>query len=379
MAAVLNGTVGVCWVLVSYAAECGLSAANAQEAAAARAFHREIAQALAWNVLKTARANPALPLCVLSSMRREAVVAALRNVPGFDAHADFVMSRLVMPTIPCAEPPATPARRGLADDRPPCPQQCAAAHASLPSPPPGAKKSLRHTILNAPAVRYSRLTKTRASAHVPFDATLILDADAALCPGATEAIQGVADELASRRKAVGVRYHGRPSRAAQADAALCSKACAAPAAARGVRARMRCEANCSAAAMLPVAAHGCCANTGVMLVRRSDAALELARAWHQRYVRQIAEPPREVRALYLGDQRAFCTAPTHAERERMCAHVLNLPLHLHAGKHEIAQRQRLHGRAVAVHGCKGHRPNPMHCAKYDACCAGSAQSCSARR
>jgi hypothetical protein len=235
--------VGVCWVFTMFAFECKVRLRDESLPMLPR---------LVQNVLQSLRANPGLPLCVLTSMHadtfRDALAQHKRWKHGTVERATFLDAVQIV-TVPCVEHEnGTRGRCNL----------CEQAARFVPA--------TRETA-SVVATRYSRLVKTLSAAYVPFTKTLLIDADVALCAGVQDAVEGAADGLARLNASVGVRFFnalGSPA---------CDEACAGEAT---VRTQMECLTLCVNARRTG----DCSANTGVLLVRRAEASREFARRWH---------------------------------------------------------------------------------------------------
>jgi hypothetical protein len=188
-----NTTAGICWILSSFAIECVREGAH---------YSPDGAASLG-NMLRTRRGNPDIPLCLLSSMRVGAIASTLRAGPASrwvapelgDARAveRWLKLNVRIVTIPCALPDAWPLAASLAPRwEPELCDNCELAMRGLRErQPPLTGRLIQMTA----GMRHSRFTKIRAAAHTPFDATLILDADAAVCAESEMPIQGVVDYL----------------------------------------------------------------------------------------------------------------------------------------------------------------------------------------
>lgn len=357
-------TAGVCWILTMYSLECPDSIGVP---------HLHMREQLAYNMLRTARANPRLPLCILTSMEEGTVLRSLAAVLG--RRLATLRADLQVVTLPCTMPPDSPAA---------APGECAACALSrqhLPSAPANSS-ALRKQLALAAATRYSRAVKVRAAAFVPFHTTAILDADAALCAHASRALLGASEALVAQNKSIGARYHsGRKALSALIEP--CEAACGQTTDASVVRTRMRCAALCSGR-HVQHGRTGCGANTGVLLVRRSAEAVAFAATWYARWYAQLERQSaaghalsslselRATAALYSGDQQTFGSSGLPASSwAHACRQVANLPRTLHMGKTEVSQGQsRVHGYVIGVHGCKGQDHTGVEaCALYERCCA----------
>lgn len=361
-------TSGACWVFALYWLECDIGLTPTY-------LHLEAA--LSWNIARTARANPRMPLCVLTGMRRSQVISIFEGELGKPL-ATKLASRVAVVNVPC---PAPPAELGARDGQHGCPA-CSIARQALPPPrplPPEASRRERKELELVAALRYGLLYKVRALAYVPYRITVVLDADAALCPNARRAVLGEAEALSILDRSVGVRYHRRSvgprvgaGRAGVANL-TCEEGCGQVIDGALVRTSMRCAGLCAGRAV----AHehdGCGANTGVIVVRRTAEAAAFARTWYARYYAQITTPRNGSLINLSGDQRSFGSNGLKQGRgpafARACAAVANLPRNLHVGRGEVAQGQAaVYGPVIAVHGCKAQELDKGSCPLYTACCS----------
>ena len=174
---------------------------------------------------------------------------------------------------------------------------------------------------------YAMRAKAHALAAVPFEVTLMLDADTHMCPAPVNslsaALRGSADAMPHD---LGVRCHKT------AGPRGCADACAAPCSeVERDYACMRCLTTCENSPPLP---HVCEGNTGVLLVRRGAAVTALSSSWLD---------------LYGTPTKGWHAQPSfHALQSRFP--VSNIPLNLHLGKHEVYQGARsIAGRGYVLH------------------------------
>jgi len=304
---------------------------------------------VAHSVLRTARANPHMPLCVFTGMGRERVLNRFESALGGPLAA-MIGARLAVVDVPC---------------------RCTLASQFLPTLSGESGVNDRKELELIAATRYSRQVKVLAAAYVPFSTTIILDADASLCANAPRAIVGVSEALAITNKSIGARFHKRGRFLPKEVNRTCEEACAQAIDGALVRSFMRCAALCAGRSH-DSARDGCGANTGVLIVRKTPDAANFARTWYQRWLAQISKRRNGSALAFSGDQRSFGSS---GRRQRStfaaaCRTVANIPRELHMGRGEVAQGQHgVLGPVVAVHGCKAQERDKGSCPLYDACCS----------
>jgi hypothetical protein len=364
-----------------------------------RLHARNIAPLLLDTIVRSQRASPEMPLCVITSMPdRKMLARAMSNhglkgarsllaaeLGGYDGVVSWLHEHVrTWVTLPCQLPdpwPLPPASQALA----PQPQgQCDACSLALGKlrdrRPPLSDESITGTA----EARYARLTKLRGAASVPFDVTLLLDADAGLCAHSRYAVEGVAEYMASVGASVAVRFFDGPrANSSQATArAECHTACArlvsraADHPTSATRAHMRCISKCENGES-DANQRRCSANPASMVVRRGPGAEWFSRNWYARYMDRIARRATNssstVDFVNSLDQPVFgssgmdWTGPKAFEPGGCCAGIANMPYNMHLGRPEVSQSQsQLRGSPIVAHGCA----QPSECAMlHEACCA----------
>eukprot|EP00302_Diacronema_sp_CCMP2436_P035987 CAMPEP_0179984844 /NCGR_PEP_ID=MMETSP0984-20121128/1356_1 /TAXON_ID=483367 /ORGANISM="non described non described, Strain CCMP 2436" /LENGTH=340 /DNA_ID=CAMNT_0021903471 /DNA_START=85 /DNA_END=1104 /DNA_ORIENTATION=- len=306
-------------------------------------------------MMRTRRGNPDIPLCLLSSMRVGAIASTLRAETASrwvapelgDARAVELWLKLNVRivTIPCALPDAWPLAASLAPRWQPEPcDNCELAMRGLRErQPPHSGRLIQMTA----GMRHSRFTKVRAAAHTPFDVTLILDADAAVCADGQLPIQGVVDYMRLVNASIGMRYFGH---SIKRPTGKCDDVCASKS--HGpAREHLLCLSLCVNAAN-----SDCHGNPASMLVRKSAQAIWFARNWYARYMHMIFVKHQHSEQLSdfaeSHDQQCLGSQGLPSKEHRtVCRGVVNLPFNMHMGCNEVAQGQwNVRGRVVVVHG-----------------------------
>lgn len=342
-------SVGACWFLSLYKYECGIGNRLQEHTHAHGA-------PLLGSMLRSARANPSLRMCILTSMTREQLLRAMTPAAMKVKKMQWLVEEVLIATIPCPE-----------HDPPRSNSSCSACNRAqrfLDSPGRNIPVARREQFK---AVRYSRFYKTRMVAHSPFEITAIVDVDFSFCSRAHQAISTVGRELIAAGKALGVRYNGL------VKTGHCEKQCALTL--HDLEQNLRCLFRC-----VNTDSRRCVANTGILLAvqprEKSELAMKLTRLaerWYARYVALLdkygnstSSPER----LFLksGDQGAFGSVGLRsADALSACADIANIPYNLHLGRHESFQGQEeLRGSPIGIHGCKVR--DGARCSLYDNCC-----------
>eukprot|EP00302_Diacronema_sp_CCMP2436_P001304 CAMPEP_0179837554 /NCGR_PEP_ID=MMETSP0982-20121206/82_1 /TAXON_ID=483367 /ORGANISM="non described non described, Strain CCMP 2436" /LENGTH=327 /DNA_ID=CAMNT_0021720621 /DNA_START=86 /DNA_END=1068 /DNA_ORIENTATION=- len=298
-------------------------------------------------MMRTRRGNPDIPLCLLSSMRVARLRLALGG-PGAGRRAR--RGALAEAERTDRDDPVRAARRMAAG----CVSGSALAARAVRQlqlamrglrerQPPHSGRLIQMTA----GMRHSRFTKVRAAAHTPFDVTLILDADAAVCADGQLPIQGVVDYMRLVNASIGMRYFGH---SIKRPTGKCDDVCASKS--HGpAREHLLCLSLCVNAAN-----SDCHGNPASMLVRKSAQAIWFARNWYARYMHMIFVKHQHSEQLSdfaeSHDQQCLGSQGLPSKEHRtVCRGVVNLPFNMHMGCNEVAQGQwNVRGRVVVVHG-----------------------------